>query len=290
MLLDAPNYIKGWRYQLHCEAKALGVRSAVVQIGTPEGVARGINEERLRAVGADVASSADDAVAGDTAPSADAAVAADDTSSSAKPTSSSSSRTVNGSAPSDPYDAHLWADLARRFEEPNGMTRWDSPLYVIAWDDAQPPSQAIWNEVVRGRGRGGAALAAVKPNQATVAAKPADASHLQMLERQTLDLVMQIVGWQGARVEGGGEPGGDMAVNVPGEDDQKAVLHLPTETRFSLPHLQRLRRQFVALHRQQMGGAGMGAIGKGEAAQTALGKGRVVALFVDWLNDAFEHA
>ena len=64
--------------------------------------------------------------------------------------------------------------------------------------------------------------------------------------------------------------------------------------------LQRLRRQFIALNRQQMGGMGMGAIGKGGIAaskdtnnpQEALNKGlttaRVAELFVAWLNDSFE--
>ncbi|KAK1987184.1 chromatin associated protein KTI12-domain-containing protein, partial [Colletotrichum cereale] len=48
VILDGLNYIKGWRYQLHCEAKAVRTPSVVLQIGCGVERARGINEERLR--------------------------------------------------------------------------------------------------------------------------------------------------------------------------------------------------------------------------------------------------
>jgi len=47
VILDHANYIKGWRYQLYCEAKAVRTPHCVVHIGTPVDKARMINEERL---------------------------------------------------------------------------------------------------------------------------------------------------------------------------------------------------------------------------------------------------
>ncbi|CAD6503367.1 BgTH12-03033 [Blumeria graminis f. sp. triticale] len=47
VILDAANYIKGWRYQLYCEAKAVETPHCVVHIGTSIERARAINEGRL---------------------------------------------------------------------------------------------------------------------------------------------------------------------------------------------------------------------------------------------------
>ena len=49
MILDHANYIKGWRYQLYCEAKAVRTPHCVVHVGTPIEKAREINEGRLAA-------------------------------------------------------------------------------------------------------------------------------------------------------------------------------------------------------------------------------------------------
>jgi len=137
VLLDSGNYIKGWRYQLHCEAKALATPCCVVHIGpksgTPEG-AKSINEERLVSL------------AGNT--SQDGHVDEDGS--------------IGGDKEDDPYDTKVWDELVYRFEEPNPMARWDSPLFTVPWDDAEPPCAQIWEEVVEGkRGK-------VKMNLATV--------------------------------------------------------------------------------------------------------------------------
>lgn len=49
VILDAAagNYIKGWRYQLHCEAKAVRTPHCLVHVGTPKERAEGINQQRL---------------------------------------------------------------------------------------------------------------------------------------------------------------------------------------------------------------------------------------------------
>lgn len=47
VILDGANYIKGWRYQLYCEAKAVQTPHCVVHIGTAVEKAREVNEVRL---------------------------------------------------------------------------------------------------------------------------------------------------------------------------------------------------------------------------------------------------
>ena len=51
VIADGLNYIKGYRYQLWCEAKAAGTRCCVVHVATREGECKAWNEERLKAWG-----------------------------------------------------------------------------------------------------------------------------------------------------------------------------------------------------------------------------------------------
>ncbi|ETN43227.1 uncharacterized protein HMPREF1541_02386 [Cyphellophora europaea CBS 101466] len=51
VIADCPNYIKGYRYQLWCEAKAAGTRCCVVHVAAQEDECRQWNEARLRSWG-----------------------------------------------------------------------------------------------------------------------------------------------------------------------------------------------------------------------------------------------
>ena len=62
------------------------------------------------------------------------------------------------------YQKETFENLVYRYEEPNGMNRWDSPLFTVPFDDAAPPLDAIWDAIV---GSGG--VKTVKPNLATIA-------------------------------------------------------------------------------------------------------------------------
>ena len=66
VIADGLNYIKGYRYQLWCEAKAVGTRCCVVHVAAREDECRRWNEERLRAHGrgAEVDAEAEDANSG----------------------------------------------------------------------------------------------------------------------------------------------------------------------------------------------------------------------------------
>lgn len=66
-----------------------------------------------------------------------------------------------------PHQAYPEADfenLIYRYEEPNGMTRWDSPLFTVLYEDETPPFEQIWEAMI---GSGGQ-VKVVRPNAATV--------------------------------------------------------------------------------------------------------------------------
>ncbi|KAF2169897.1 hypothetical protein M409DRAFT_20311 [Zasmidium cellare ATCC 36951] len=206
VIADAPNYIKGFRYQLYCEAKAVQTPSCVVHVGTP----------------------------------------------------ASKCRELNASSP-HPYAEDVFENLLFRYEEPNGMNRWDAPLFTIPFEDAEPPSEDIWEAMV---GSEGSKPKVVRPNAATVLKPAAEQNYLYELDRTTSEVLALITAWLGDHPgEGGGE------VSVPGSEQ---TISLPLNAP-SVPQLQRLRMQYIGLNRQH-----------------SLSKGRIRDLFVDYLNDAFQ--
>lgn len=62
------------------------------------------------------------------------------------------------------YPKQILDDLIYRYEEPNSMTRWDSPLFTVPYDDEAPPCDDIWEAIIGSEGK----AKIVKPNQATV--------------------------------------------------------------------------------------------------------------------------
>ena len=209
VVADGMNYIKGFRYQLHCEAKAMQTTSCVVHVGTPVDKCQEINHSALE----------------------------------------------NKSAG---YEPDVFENLVFRYEEPNGMNRWDAPLFTIPYEDAKSPCETIWEALVGSDGK----AKVVRPNAATVLKPASEQNYLYELDKTTSEFVSLITTWQRDHPgEGGGE------VPISGADQP---ITLPTITP-SLPQLQRLRRQFTALNRQH-----------------TLSKSRIRDLFIDYLNDAFQ--
>ncbi len=226
VVLDGLNYIKGWRYQLACEAKNVRTPSAVLQIGCSIDRARSINEARL---------------AGD-----------------------------RGSR-EEPYSQPNWDNLVFRYEEPNPMTRWDSPLFALTWDDDASQTRAVFDKLwdaIAGEGR-----KEVRPNLVTVQrGNDGGGDFLYVLDRETQDVVKRILDAQKEGLADGG------TVRVPsGGGGTDLLLELPGKA-VGLAQLQRLRRAFVGLSR---GGIGLEGAGKFSAA-------RIRESFVGYLNDAFE--
>ncbi|KAB5570792.1 chromatin associated protein KTI12 [Coniochaeta sp. 2T2.1] len=255
VILDGLNYIKGWRYQLFCEAKNLRTPSCVLQIGCVPDRAKAVNEARLERQARKASAETTTATA--------TATAADE----------NNNESEDGGDKEEPYAPANWDNLVFRYEEPNPMTRWDSPLFTLIWDDDAARTREVFAEIwdtIAGEAR-----KVIRPNQAAMQrGKEPAGDYLYVLERETQDIVKRILERQGE--EGGGE------VRIPqsgGEADGKEelVVELPGK-KVGLPQLQRYRRAFVGLNR---GGIGLEGVGN-------LAEGRLRESFVGYLNDAFE--
>lgn len=146
------------------------------------------------------------------------------------------------------------------------MTRWDSPLFTVVHDDADPPYGDIWTVLIGEAKDASGQTKIVRPNAATVL-KPASASdYLYELDKVTSEVVQKITEWQADHV---GEEGGEVVLAGGKDEEERLAVTLPNQP-LSLPQLQRVRRQFITLNRQH-----------------SLEKSRVRPLFVDYLNDIF---
>ena len=232
VILDGANYIKGWRYQLYCEAKAVRTTHCVVHVGTPVSQARGVNDERLEGRELNGASvNGENGVGG------------------------------IGREEELPYESECWENLVYRYEEPNAMARWDSPLFTVLWDDDLPPCEGIWDSLIGSEADGGKKI--VRPNQATVLKAPSSEDYLYELDKSTQGILNRILDWA---KDHPGEGGGEIDV---AEGDELVVM-LPANP-VGLPALQRLRRQFISLNRQN-----------------AVPVKRIRESFVGYLNDSFQ--
>lgn len=209
VVADGMNYIKGFRYQLYCEAKAVQTPNCVVHVGTPVDQCRELNNAAL-------------------------------------------------TAGTGGYNQELFDNLVFRYEEPNGMSRWDAPLFTIPYDDDKPPCDAIWDAMVGTDGK----AKVVRPNAATVLKPASEQNILYELDKSTSDVINAISTWL---QDHPGESGG--AVKIAGSE---SLVHLPINGA-SLSQLQRMRRSFIQLNRQH-----------------TLSKDRVRDLFVEYLNDTFQ--
>ncbi|KAK1971870.1 RNA polymerase II elongator complex subunit [Colletotrichum sublineola] len=285
VILDGLNYIKGWRYQLHCEAKAVRTPSVVLQIGCGVERARGINEERLRRRRRRRGEGEDAPTATRTTKTTMPAVTTTTTATETAEGAAASDRTTTDAGgeeeeeEEEPYEPDNWENLVFRYEEPNPMTRWDSPLFTLIWDDDDAQAARVFDDVwdaVAGTGR-----KAVKPNQATVQrSRDASGDYLYVLDRETQDVVRRVLEAQGQGGEEGGEvtvPRGAAGAGAGMGTGEGLVVRLPGR-KVGLPQLQRLRRAFVGLNR---GGIGLEGVG-------SFSVERMRESFVGYLNDSFD--
>ncbi|KOS18547.1 Protein kti12 [Escovopsis weberi] len=290
VILDGLNYIKGWRYQLHCEAKAVRTMSCILQIGCSPDQARRVNEERLRSASrtttAAAAAAADDDDDQDQGGADQGDAAADDNKNGEGQEDSTAGRETRQRLP-EPYQPANWENLVFRHEEPNPMTRWDSPLFTLVWDDGAEQTRrtfdSMW-DAIAGDGR-----RVVRPNQATEQrGRDAGGDYLYVLDRETQDIVKRIMSRQGdddggsgasvgVPLSGGGGGGGEGKGKGKGAEGE-LVVELPAGRRVGLPELQRHRRAFMGLNR---GGIGLEKV-------TNMGADSLRVSFVNYLNHAFE--
>ena len=62
------------------------------------------------------------------------------------------------------YEHDDFENLIFRYEEPNGMTRWDSPLFIVVPEDETAWCDQVWDALVGSNSK----AKVVKPHQATV--------------------------------------------------------------------------------------------------------------------------
>ncbi|GAO46325.1 elongator complex associated protein Kti2 [Saitoella complicata NRRL Y-17804] len=163
------------------------------------------------------------------------------------------SREWNKARGAEGYPEDVLEALLMRYEEPNAMTRWDSPLFTIpAHTDEKAPVDDIWDALHN---------KAIKPNSATVL-KPALAmDYLTTLDRHTQEITKFILDAQTTHSAG--------LLPIP---DCTIEFEMPVEG-VSMPKMQRLRRQFVGLNRMH-----------------AMETGRIRELFVEFLNGQLSEA
>lgn len=135
--MDGMNYIKGYRYQMYCAAREAQVRVCTVRIKQVI-LASGTNP--LTVLNSSCSSQR-------RLPSARSITKTRRSRSDIK-----TARAVKDRVRSDCLSNRLLArldNLIQRFEEPNSMARWDSPLFTVTTDDHLPVN-AIWESVTSG--------------------------------------------------------------------------------------------------------------------------------------------
>lgn len=178
VILDGLTYIKGFRYQLFCEAKALSTNSCVIHVGAPEELCKEWNKARPE---------------------------------------------------TEQWPESLMDALIFRYEEPNGMSRWDSPLFTLPYADDDVPTDDIWNALIK---------KAKPPNQATVLKAAPPTNYLTELDRVTMDVVNATMTLFNEN------PGGTVNIlNYP------EPVTLPM--RLTLAQMHRIRRNFIALNKMK---------------------------------------
>ncbi|CCH45558.1 hypothetical protein BN7_5140 [Wickerhamomyces ciferrii] len=194
VILDSPAYIKGFRYQLHCEAKALSTSCCVIHVLASLETCLNWNSERSK---------------------------------------------------DDQWDPELLKQLSMRYEEPDGNSRWDSPLIPIAFDDVSIPFDDIWNTLVHQKAPQANAATMMKPATAT--------NYLQELDKSTQFVINKVIEFEDLKTS---------RIKI----DEDLFLDLPPQG-VSNAKLQRIRRTFVTLNRVR-----------------SLDVDRIVPLFVDYLD------
>ncbi|KAL2155874.1 hypothetical protein VTH82DRAFT_616 [Thermothelomyces myriococcoides] len=234
VILDGLNYIKGWRYQLYCEAKNVRTASCVLQIGAGVERARQVNEARLARRKAareggqpgsrPVEGEGGGEEQGENADETGAPQPSGQQAPEQQPQQEQQPEQQTGEGPGEPpqdverkaelqyataaaddeeepYEPSNWDNLVFRYEEPNAMNRWDSPLFTLIWDDDEAQTRAVFDKIwdaIAGEGR-----KPVRPNQSTVQRdKDPGGDYLYVLERETQDIVKKILERQPD--EGGG--------------------------------------------------------------------------------------
>ncbi|KAJ7497211.1 chromatin associated protein KTI12 [Mycena latifolia] len=184
LVVDAPNYIKGFRYQIYCAAREMKLRVCTVYVVATPDLCREWNALR-----------------------------------------------TDGRA----YASETLENLIVRFEEPSSMVRWDSPLFTVLWTEEGVPAREIAQAILTGNVK--------PPNSGTLAAAKAPSDALHVLEQTSIAMVSAIMDAQAATQGSGG------LVTLSLSTSLNVHITLPSRN-LTLSELQRLKRQFVTVHKK----------------------------------------
>jgi protein KTI12 len=240
IIADGLNYIKGYRYQLYCIARAASTPHCVLYCVAREDVCRKRNSAcsldtdgqkgdlsllENSASSADTSREKDDASSSEnSASSADTSRVKDDASSSEN---SANPPGNNASQPSNNvYPPEIFEELLLRYEEPSNQARWDSPLFTVGADE-----EGDWE----GMAAVLSGIVARPPSMSTTVKSANNGAFFVALDKITQEVVEQIL----RHVRQVGVP-----TNVKIQD---SVLMVRKNLMSS--DLQTLRRQFIHMNR-----------------------------------------
>jgi protein KTI12 len=255
LIVDAPNYIKGFRYQMYCAARELKLRVCTVRlvfslpIGPPSLTSYLPSQVYVLAT--------PDSCKQWNTTRTDGRAYTPETS--VLPESFPESLIIliiNNLFKS-------LENLIARYEEPSSMVRWDSPLFTVPWSEPDVPGAQIWDAIT---------TATVKPpNAGTQAVPKAPTDALRALEQSTSSVISAIMNEQAAS----GALGGPTNLSLPSTSIR---ITLPART-ITLSELHRLKRQFVSVHKKAIT---LGTTEKGTVDWT---EERTASKFVTYLEE-----
>ncbi|XP_067936391.1 protein KTI12 homolog [Watersipora subatra] len=171
VIVDSLNYIKGFRYELHCITKAAQTPHCVLWCDIGKDRALELNHQRSK----------------------------------------------------DKYSDKLMEELIMRYEEPNGQTRWDSPLFILQIDNdlaLEPIEDALFKSKPP------------PPNMSTVAQPLQATDFMYELDKVTNETVKHIVNCQRSAMPGD-------KIRLPAGGEVELMRHS------TLAELNKIRRQFI---------------------------------------------
>lgn len=173
VIIDAPNYIKGYRYELYCLSKERKTTHCVIECAAPKKFMWKRNQDKDQSL--------------------------------------------------DRYSEEIFDLLFQRYEQPDSRNRWDSPLFVINYQD-EIPFDHIEDALFKRK--------APKPNLSTQTVPLNSSDFMYVLDNKTQSVIKLII----TSIQNGKLTN----IKVPGSKEE---VHLAK----SLSHgqLTRLRRQFI---------------------------------------------
>ncbi|XP_051026920.1 protein KTI12 homolog [Acomys russatus] len=236
VILDSMNYIKGFRYELYCLARAARTPLCLVYCIRPAWPSRGLRV-------ADVAENPGPAVSVSWRPSAEEPRAASPVANGRVPAAVLGELDSEEILPSSPppavvtpeseksakpgaFPPDLLESLALRFEAPDSRNRWDRPLFTVVGLEEPLPLAEIRAALFENR--------APPPHQSTQSQPLASGSFLHQLDQATSQVLTALMEAQKSAVPG------DL-LTLPGTTE-----HLRFTRPLTLAELSRLRRQFIS--------------------------------------------